>query len=434
MFITDGIKCKRRIRGQELCHLPGRHRALTCLHSFCTECLQQLVTPANTIECPVCRKASQLDVSGILCLPENFYLKDNNTLSMSNKCDECFSQGQISASVNTCDDCDIILCEMCSIEHVKMAVFANHCAKPNKTKRFDCRYHKKMCSLFCRTCTQALCALCVRTHKEHQESICDLETGIKEQLVNIKQKLPIEPEESNKVKNLALLVIANVEQIKSEVRSHTDKLKNDLEILSDKLINDLDVNYKQPWQKLLAQTDQWGTLLKSGISLTKEAEKNTVGETVKKLKDMSKLLDSPPEFQILQSMPVFKPKEISLDIGTIIQGIAVDKSATAPKMTLKTSLPPKQGIMVSNLTTSNGLEEKSFSIFIRNNSYSSQALTLRVKAANSIMDIKNKLQDRIEIHRSRIRLRFANKLLNDDHTIECIGMSRDNTLQMTISD
>ena len=220
----------------------------------------------------------------------------------------------------------------------------------------------------------------------------------------------------------------------SQVRSHTDKLKNDLEILSDKLINDLDVNYKQPWQKLLAQTDQWGTQLKPGISLIKEAEKNPIGETVQKLKDMSKLLDSPPEFQILQSMPVFKPKEINLDIGMIIQGIAVDKSATAPKMTSKTSLPPKQGIMVSNLTTSNGLEEKSFSIFIRNNSYSSQTLTLRVKATDSIMDIKNKLQDKIEIRGSRIKLRFANKLLNDDHTIECIGISRDNTLQMTISD
>ena len=397
-------------------------RALTCLHSFCTECLQQLVTPANAIECPVCRKASQLDVSGILCLPENFYLKDNNMFSMSKNCDECFSQGQVSAAVNTCDDCDIILCKMCSIEHLKVAVFANHCAKPIKPKRFDCRYHNKMCSVFCRNCTQALCALCVRTHKEHQESICDLETGIKEQLVNIKQKLPIELKENNKVKNLALLIIANIEQTKNEVRSHTDKLKNDLEILSDKLINDLDVNYTQPCQKLLAQTDQWGTLLKSGISLTKEAEKNPIGEMVQKLEDMSKLLDSPPEFQILKSMPVFKPKEISLDIGTIIQGMAVDKSAAAPEMA--SSLSPKQGIMASNLTTSNGLGEQAFNIFIRNNSYSSQTITLTVKATDSIMAIKNKLQDRIGIHRSRIKFRFANKLLNDDHTLKYFGISR----------
>ena len=45
-------------------------RLLSCGHTFCTPCLQQL-SEGNTVNCPKCRSTTQLPPGGVQTLPKN---------------------------------------------------------------------------------------------------------------------------------------------------------------------------------------------------------------------------------------------------------------------------------------------------------------------------------------------------------------------------
>ena len=45
-------------------------RLLSCGHTFCTPCLQQL-PDSNTVNCPKCRSPTQLPPGGVQALPKN---------------------------------------------------------------------------------------------------------------------------------------------------------------------------------------------------------------------------------------------------------------------------------------------------------------------------------------------------------------------------
>ena len=56
--------------------LNGRPKALPCLHTFCADCIKNLISPlSNIVRCPICRKASEV-IGGEENLPDNFYLKN----------------------------------------------------------------------------------------------------------------------------------------------------------------------------------------------------------------------------------------------------------------------------------------------------------------------------------------------------------------------
>ena len=45
-------------------------RLLSCGHTFCTPCLQQL-SPGNTVNCPKCRSPTRVPPGGVPALPKN---------------------------------------------------------------------------------------------------------------------------------------------------------------------------------------------------------------------------------------------------------------------------------------------------------------------------------------------------------------------------
>lgn len=49
-------------------------RILSCGHSFCTCCLERLLTADNKIPCPTCRDEVNVPQAGIVGLPKNFAL------------------------------------------------------------------------------------------------------------------------------------------------------------------------------------------------------------------------------------------------------------------------------------------------------------------------------------------------------------------------
>ena len=105
------------------------HRSLSCLHTFCSECLEQLINEQR-IECPTCREITELKTNNVQELKVNFVLgqmrdPEQKQAQASNKetksspdkprsmCEVC----QQTPAIFKCKDCPQLLCGTCKKTH-----------------------------------------------------------------------------------------------------------------------------------------------------------------------------------------------------------------------------------------------------------------------------------------------------------------------------
>ena len=161
-------------------------KQLTCLHSFCLQCLkrwhqtsQTTVGRQDSVICPTCRGLSTVPANGDLKdLPTSFYLnglidvlaiKDcNNTQVTCGNCD------RKSSEASYCFQCCIFYCVECITAHNKIRNSKDHRAlalKDFQDKDFeDLLKRPAFCSkqqhqneelkYFCKTCETAVCQTC----------------------------------------------------------------------------------------------------------------------------------------------------------------------------------------------------------------------------------------------------------------------------------
>ncbi|XP_078667840.1 uncharacterized protein LOC144909631 [Branchiostoma floridae x Branchiostoma belcheri] len=107
-------------------------KVLSCLHTFCKDCLHVLVMQPgvviqNKFECPTCRAETELPEAGVAGLKDNFFVaslsdtvkaheslvgsnkEDNNNKTSCDHCEEVAVQG--------CLDCEEFLCDECACTH-----------------------------------------------------------------------------------------------------------------------------------------------------------------------------------------------------------------------------------------------------------------------------------------------------------------------------
>ncbi|XP_028399437.1 putative tripartite motif-containing protein 75 [Dendronephthya gigantea] len=190
-------------------------RALPCLHTFCKECLQSLVTPRGDLTCPHCRKKVKVPNGDASKLNPNFYV--NNIIDVLNS----KKGGEAPAPAPAIVD---------------------------RTSRAQlCTNHPgKECELFCLLCFKFICrecnliwsvCSCLHFHvhvtidkaaaykREHVEELLhekeELMSGVKNHLDTLKQMKAIE---SRKVLDVS-------QQINDSFAKHMKKLKNRQEAL-----------------------------------------------------------------------------------------------------------------------------------------------------------------------------------------------------------
>ena len=161
-------------------------RILPCLHSFCTECLQQLINN-NKINCPTCREITELKSNDVNELKVNFNLRQMKEQMEGQKekeqkkpppgtkskslCQICHQ----SEALFKCKDCPHLLCEPCKVRHSEIEDFKSHSV-------FDlCLIHDEGITHLCKECIKPLCTRCMLLdHTEHKKHFVKYEKGIEE--------------------------------------------------------------------------------------------------------------------------------------------------------------------------------------------------------------------------------------------------------------
>ena len=157
--------------------LENPKRLQPCYHSFCEECLKELIPASGeddqNMRCPVCEiSVTQTDIS------QNTFLNDliseikSGDIPPEVKCKQC--HGDPNMAVVKCVDCKIELCDNCKISHLKIPTLSDHICvnlKDTSQKVVDrlhfCESHNKPFDFHCADGEKLICSKCIRDHSNH---------------------------------------------------------------------------------------------------------------------------------------------------------------------------------------------------------------------------------------------------------------------------
>ena len=165
-------------------------RLLSCCHSFCTQCIQSLITEdtgTNFLTCPSCQQTTSVPSGGATSLPCNLHLvnKQSDILNKitSNSPPPCDSCGK-DLAIAYCTECTDLLCKQCWDAHQMVRLTRTHSSftleearsmsqdslsKVIPSSSCTCQDHTdQQLDFYCQQCAIPICVKCIIiNHKDH---------------------------------------------------------------------------------------------------------------------------------------------------------------------------------------------------------------------------------------------------------------------------
>ncbi|XP_035685738.1 E3 ubiquitin-protein ligase TRIM56-like [Branchiostoma floridae] len=264
----DFLECK-------VCLEPYRRpKVLSCLHTFCQECLEQLHKrqgDAQHLECPTCRTKTELPGAGVTALKDNFFVESladavklhktvKKTEGESSRvvCGLCES-GQEAKSY--CVDCKEFMCDGCINVHGRIAALKRHQVATidevrsggglrAKPRTQPCKLHAdEALKFYCETCKEAVCRDCIMVeHKDHSYNhLSKVSGGIKEELAVILEQAD---KRLTELKGKQQEIVSKKSLLKDTVTQVEDSINKAAEQARKRLLDQVNAEQKQLLQQV----------------------------------------------------------------------------------------------------------------------------------------------------------------------------------------
>ena len=150
-----------------VCHeFFKKAKYLSCHHSYCEGCLEEMLRAHSKIICPECREETIVPEGGVKTLADNFQI--NRMVDVKKVvCSECDGEDPAKAF---CEECNLYLCYTCNQrhKHSKSHITTDPLGKSNMSMTI-CREHNNALSFYCETCDKPVCRQCiVQDHAGHR--------------------------------------------------------------------------------------------------------------------------------------------------------------------------------------------------------------------------------------------------------------------------
>ena len=166
-------------------------RILSCLHSYCLQCITKLhVEGTTSITCPTCNQSTTIPDEDVSSLPRNVRLSEETkqdkilskvTSTSPPPCDSCDENSPIAY----CTECDNLLCNKCWEYHQGLKLLRSHSSftlkeaqnmirdklikmLPSSSSPMCHDHDNHILDLYCQQCTIPVCVKCtIISHKGH---------------------------------------------------------------------------------------------------------------------------------------------------------------------------------------------------------------------------------------------------------------------------
>ena len=276
-------------------------KQLSCLHSFCLECLNHWYETSgggNAVKCPKCQTLCRVPASGDLKdLPTSFYLNGMIDVLAIKECNNtqvtCGNCEKKTSEASYCFQCCMFYCEQCLIGHNMMRANKDHrvlAVKEFQDKDYEdvlkrptfCsepRHERKELEFFCENCKLAVCQACV-TLQHSGHSLKHIEDEAERRKTEMKNIVEIQRQnllaKKNAVKQLDenyAKLIQQGEDLKRNVQKFADDLFAVIEAREQKIFAAVESQTKTLFESLTTQKNKLENEIKLIESSLEKADK-----------------------------------------------------------------------------------------------------------------------------------------------------------------
>ncbi|XP_035665731.1 E3 ubiquitin-protein ligase TRIM33-like [Branchiostoma floridae] len=313
----------------QICLQPYRQpKVLSCLHFFCQQCLEELLTKQKLkteLDCPTCRSKTLLPGGVVAKLKDNFFVESlKDTVDVHKKltnegeslvCGSCETK---SGAASFCTECGELLCDECVAIHRRLKVTRGHqvigveqlkaesesnTVKINPRPLPPCRIHsQETLKLFCVDCSEAICQVCtVLSHKDHKyEYFTDTAAKAKEDIRALLAKT-----------EKKMLDLKNADQ---QAKAQKTDLEKNVSETSEKIKRKAEKTRKE----LVALVNQQETELLSYVNTVSQTRSKEFSTAIEEIETTTVALESAAEFgrNIVEHGSEFDIMAVSGDVNS----------------------------------------------------------------------------------------------------------------------